>query len=173
MKNLLFIFLLFPCTLFGQLWKKPEAKTIIRTGPYLGIQAGRNYAVEAGMERQWKKGRWKNSTIMALHGGVNASIGVEQQALKTILGYDMGCWYKSGTFGLTYGIAGSLRADLQDNYLAGITPSIGIKLLQLHVSTGYQMLAPISGMRFPVTTLFLDARYVLVAEKEVKSKKKK
>jgi len=172
MKVAFFYLLLIATNSFGQFWKKPEPKIVIRTGPYIGIQAGRYYTLEAGMERQWKKGKWKNSTILAIHGGANATLGVEQQSLKTILGFDIGTWYKSGTFGFTYGIAGNLRADLHENYMAGITPSIGLKLLQLHLSTGYQILTPISGVRFPVTTLFLGARYVFVTDKEVKSKKK-
>ncbi|MFM7758687.1 MAG: hypothetical protein ACKO6J_07130 [Crocinitomicaceae bacterium] len=172
MKIILAFFLLITSSSFSQFWKKPEPKTVIRTGPYIGIQAGRYYTLEAGMERQWKKGKWKNSTTMAIHGGANAAIGLEQQSLKTIIGFDMGTWYKSGTFGFTYGIAGNLRADLHENYMAGLTPSIGFKVLQLHLSTGYQILTPISGVRFPVTTLFLGARYVFVTDKEVKSKKK-
>jgi hypothetical protein len=172
MKILVLSILLCSTHAFGQFWKTPEKKTVVRTGPYLSIQAGRYYTLEAGMERQWKKGRWKNSTVMAIHGGLNAALGLEQQSLKTIIGYDMGLWYKTGTFGLTYGLAGNLRADLNENYMAGFTPSIGIKILQLHLSTGYQFLAPISGTRFPLTTLFLGARYVIVTDKEVKSKKK-
>lgn len=172
MKFLFLLFLLLSYPSLGQFWKTQEKKTVIRTGPYLGIQAGRFYTIEAGMERQWKKGKWKNSTTMAVHGGVNAALGIEQQSLKTIIGYDMGLWYKSGSFGLTYGIAGNLRTDLKDNYLLGIAPSVGIKILQLHLSTGYQILTPIKGDRFPVTTIFLGARYVFVTDKEVKSRKK-
>lgn len=49
------ILLLITSSSYGQFWKKPEPKTVIRTGPYIGIQAGRYYTLEAGMERQWKR----------------------------------------------------------------------------------------------------------------------
>jgi len=175
MKNMtnscLIIFLIMSSTAWSQLFgdKKIE-KTIVKTGPYFGVQSGRFYAGEIGMERQWKQGKLKSPSTHAAHFGVNYSYDFSNW--NPILGYDIGYWHRKDNISMTFGGTLCVRTNFEQ-YRYGFTPVIGYKVWQIHLQTGYQFLFPIlksSDNYFPANTIFLSARFVVVNDREVKKK---
>jgi hypothetical protein len=171
-----FWFVLLLCTAqitHAQLFKKEEEKTIVKTGPYIGVQSGRFYAGEVGVERQWKQGKLKSPNTHSLHFGVNYSYDFRDW--NPILGYDIGYWYKGSNVGLTWGGALAMRTNFEQ-YRYGIVPTVGYKVWQIHLQTGVHLLYPFSrnsANYFTTNTLFLSARFVIVNDREVKRKSKK
>jgi hypothetical protein len=148
--------------------KKP--KTIVKTGPYIGVQSGRYYAGEVGAERQWKEGKLMSPNTHALHFGVNYTYDFTR--FNPVLGYDLGYWFRGSNVGMTFGGAICMRTDFQ-NYRFGISPTIGYKIWQLHIQTGYHLLYPFyvfDNNTFDSNTIFLSARFVLINDREVKTK---
>ena len=89
----------FLCILFTQqlsaqgILDRKEPKKVVKSGPYIGIQSGRFYAGEIGIERQWKRSdKFLQSTTNALHMGVNYSYDFAN--FNPILGYDFGFFTK-------------------------------------------------------------------------------
>lgn len=147
---------------------RKEPKKVVKSGVYVGIQSGRFYAGEVGIERQWKRSdKFLESTTNALHMGVNYSYDFNH--FNPILGYDLGFWHKENTVGLTYGMNLCMRTNF-DQYRVGISPTIGIKILQFHIQTGYHLLAPfnLNNASFDTNTIFLSARYLIVNDREKK-----
>ena len=160
-------------TMYSQgIWSnnKKKPKTIIKTGPYVGVQSGRYYAGEVGMERQWKEGKLIGPNTHALHFGVNYTYDFTR--FNPILGYDLGYWFRDNNIGMTFGGTICMRSNFQD-YRFGITPTLGYKIWQLHIQTGYHFLYPFyafDNSTFDSNTLFLSVRFVLVNDREVKQK---
>jgi hypothetical protein len=147
-----------------------KKKTIVKTGPYIGIQSGRFYAGEVGVERQWKEGKLMGPNTHALHFGVNYTY--DFLYWNPVLGYDIGYWFRKSNLGLTYGGTLCMRTNF-DDYRFGITPTLGYKIWQIHVQTGYHLLYPfyiLDKGTFYSNTIFLSARFVLVNDREVKTK---
>lgn len=175
--RILVFFFLAACIqpIFGQgFWnsKQKKERTIIKSGAYIGIQSGRYYTGEVGAERQWKQGKLMSPNTHALHFGVNYTYDFYKW--KPILGYDLGYWYRGSNLGMTYGGTLCMRTNFQD-YRFGITPTLGYKIWQLHIQTGYQLLYPfyaLDNTTFASNTIFLSARFVLVNDREVKVKGK-
>ena len=170
MKHLKFILFLFFVQQFSAqgILDRKEPKKVVKSGPYLGIQSGRFYAGEVGIEKQWKRSdKFLESTTNALHMGVNYSYDFSN--FNPILGYDLGFWHKENTVGLTYGMNVCMRTNF-DQYRVGICPTIGIKILQFHVQTGYHLLAPFNrnNASFDANTIFLSVRFLIVNERERK-----
>jgi hypothetical protein len=153
-------------------WKtKPKKpKTIVKTGPYIGVESGRYYVGEVGMERQWKEGKLIGPNTHALYFGVNYTYDFSR--FNPVLGYDIGYWFRNNNIGMTFGGSICMRSNFYD-YRFGFTPTIGYKIWQLHIQTGYHFLYPfyvVDNSTFDSNTLFLSARFVLVNDREVKQK---
>jgi len=172
--SLLIIFSFISFSSWSQLFaSKKIEKTIVKTGPYFGVQSGRFYAGEIGMERQWKQGKLKSPSTNALHFGVNYSYDFSN--LNPILGYDIGYWFRKDNISMTLGGTLCARTNFEQ-YRFGFAPVVGYKVWQIHLQTGYQFLFPMrksSINYFPANNVFLSARFVLVNEREVKKKEKK
>jgi hypothetical protein len=167
--KLLFCLCVVQSSIFAQgILDRKEPKKVVKSGPYIGIQSGRFYAGEVGVERQWKRSdKFLQSTTNALHMGVNYSYDFYH--FNPILGYDLGFWHKEKTIGLTYGMNVCMRTNF-DQYRVGICPTIGIKILQFHIQTGYHLLYPFNRdyASFDANTIFLSARFLIVNEREKK-----
>lgn len=147
---------------------RKEPKKVVKSGTYVGIQSGHFYAGEIGIERQWKRSdKFLESTTNALHMGVNYAYDFYH--FNPILGYDLGFWRKENTVGLTYGLNACMRTNF-DQYRLGVCPTIGLKVLQFHIQTGYHLLYPFNRnyTSFDTNTLFLSVRYLLVNERKKK-----
>lgn len=163
------------CSAWGQFHffqkKNTVEKTIVKSGSYVGVQAGKLYGIEVGVERQWKEKKIKKPQTVAVHMGFNYAFAVENKEFKPVLGYDFGAWRKNDRLSLTYGISGLARSDFNDNYMLGVTPFFGYKVLQIvHIRSGYQFLFPVYGESFTNSNLFLSARVFLRTDKTTKKK---
>ena len=108
---------------------------VVRTGPYVGYQWG-NYGVfELGFERQWKELKLFKSKSTALYGGLNYNYS------EGVIGCDVGVWRKLGFWGITYGVSGIYRTDL-NYHKFGLSPMLGWKFGRFHLDVGYQLLIP-------------------------------
>ena len=153
---------------FDKMKDKKSNKKIIKTGPYFGIQSGIFYAGEFGVERQWKQGKLISPNTHAFHFGVNYSYDFSRW--NPVLGYDIGYWFRKSNVGLTWGGSLCMRSNFQD-YRFGVVPTIGYKVWQVHIQTGYHILYPFKSSdpnSFVSNTLFLSARFVLVNDRDVK-----
>lgn len=157
---------------FDKMKEKESKKKIVKTGPYFGVQSGKFYAGEVGVERQWKQGKLVSPNTHALHFGVNYTYDFSRW--NPVLGYDIGYWFRKSNVGLTWGGTLCMRSNFQD-YRFGVVPTIGYKVWQVHIQTGYHILYPFKSSdpnSFVTNTLFLSARFVLVNDREVKKKVK-
>jgi hypothetical protein len=135
------------------------------TGPYIGLQRGKFGFIELGMERQWKQFKLVHPIINAAH------FGISYNYKNNIMGYDLGYWRKKGRLNFTYGLNLCLRTNF-DNSRFGFTPTIGYKVWQIHLQTGYHFLIQ-SNPNFENNTFFLSARFVLINDIDFKFKRKK
>lgn len=148
--------------------KAKNQKTIVKTGPYIGVQSGRFYVGEIGMERQWKQGKLISPNTHAIHFGVNYTY--DFSIWNPLLGYDLGYWFRRSNLSMTYGGTVFMRTNFQD-YRFGIAPVLGYKIWQMHIQTGYHLLFPFYAFdksTFVSNTIFLSARFVFVNDREVK-----
>jgi hypothetical protein len=143
----------------------PKQNTI-KAGHYLGLQSGRFYALEYGWELQRKhKNGLLSSNTSAVYHGFNATFDFSR--MNPVIGYDLGIWRRTGSFDLTYGISALVRSDLH-HLRYGVSPSIGIKIWQLHVQTGYNFLVPfyaVNDQTFNSNTFYISARFLIVKHK--------
>ncbi len=148
--------------------KKTVEKTIVNTGSYLGVQSGKLFALEVGVERQWKEKKIKKPQTVAVNMGFNYAFGFESKNFTPVLGYDIGAWRKNDRLSLTYGATALIRSDFKDNYMLGASPFFGYKVLNIvHLRCGYQFLFPVYGSTFVNSNLFLSARVFLRTDKKV------
>lgn len=139
--------------------------TVLKSGPYVGIQRGRFNVLEFGMEAQYKKVKLVKPITHAAHMGFNYNFRYN------ILGYDVGYWFKMGRLDLTYGLNFVFRSDFT-SHRAGIAPVLGFKFWQLHLQTGVHILSR-TDAPFETNTLFISLRYVFINNRNVQLKKKR
>lgn len=142
---------------------KRELK-IRRSGPYVGLQAGKYYVLELGVEMQWNRVKLVKPITHAIHTGFNYNF------FNNVLGYDAGYWCKVGRMNLTYGGNLTFRTDF-DNSALGLSPVVGFKFWQLHLQTGYNFMGK-TGREMETNTFFVSLRYVFIQNRDWKWKKK-
>jgi len=92
---------------------------------------------------------------------------------NAVIGSDIGYWFKTSNLGFSYGLKGVLKSDFS-SFKYGFAPTIGYKVLQLHVNTGYHFLLPNKRVdTIDLNYLFLSVKFLLVNDLEVKRKRKK
>lgn len=140
----------------------PELNTI-KTGLLIGVQKGKYFGVELGMERQWKEIKLKKPFTWAI-----AATGEYQFEANTIA-FKAGPWVKFGRADFTYGVNATLLSDFE-NYKFGISPAIGFKLIGFHLLVSYNI-TNTSGLFVDYNTLHLSLRFFLSKHREFKWKK--
>jgi hypothetical protein len=137
-----------------------KSLNIRKYGPFLGIQKGISTLPEIGAECQWKRvGLIQSGKTHALQAGMTYNFS------ENVVGYDIGYWTKSGSFGLTYGLRGALRSNFSASTL-GFTPTVGFSFLQFHVETGYYLFFNPKSILNP-NKLFVSLRFVLIRDRKV------
>ena len=160
-KVIILLYLLISTISFSQrkFFKLPSYD-VVRSGPYIGYQQGDYSSFELGFERQWKDLKLFKSKTTALYGGLNYNYS------SGVIGCDVGVWRKLGFLGITYGLAGIYRTDLNYNKF-GLSPMIGWKVGRFHLHVGYQLLIPedyLPGINGFYTTL----RFKVWSKKQIK-----
>ena len=147
-------------------WSKNKKGRIVRSGTF-GVQTGKFWVGEIGVERQSKQLKIKKPNTQALFFALNYDLD------NAVIGSDIGYWFKTSNLGFSYGLKGVLKSDFS-SFKYGFAPTIGYKVLQLHVNTGYHFLIPNRRTdTFDLNYLFLSVKFLLVNDLEVKRKRKK
>ena len=129
-----------------------------KSGPYIGYQRGLYNVGELGVERQWKRIKFKTAITHGVHIGFNYNF------TNNVLGYETGYWIKPSRVGLTYGACANFFTDFTHNRI-GVSPVIGYKLYGFHLQTGYHFLTP-SGNFKEVNTFFISLRFIIVNDRD-------
>ena len=165
--SLLFIALVFVSFSQKSSFNFKKRGKIVRSGTFFGVQTGRFWVGEIGIERQSKQVKIKKPNTHALFFSLNYDLD------NAVLGSDIGYWFKTSNLGFSYGVKGLVKSDFS-SFKYGFAPSIGYKVLQLHVNTGYQFLLPNRRSDgFDVNYLFLSVKFLLVNDIDIKKKRKK
>ena len=146
---------------------KKKKGRVVRSGTFFGVQTGRFWVGEIGVERQSKQLKLKKPNTQALFFALNYDVD------NSVIGSDIGYWSKTSNLGFSYGVKGVLKSDFS-SFKYGFAPTIGYKVLQLHVTTGYQFLLPNRRSdAFDLNYLFLSVKFLLVNDLDIKKKRKK
>jgi hypothetical protein len=150
-------------------------------GVIIGLQRGQSTALELGGEAHWRKMSLKKPHI------IGATANMEYNFSDHMIGYKAGMWMKRGRINFTYGANVLYYTDFKGQNIYGIGPSIGFRLLGLHLVNGYNFLGGDKGTdKEPskVNTLYMSIRYYIPVqnkfswdrkgrEKKLKEKEKK
>lgn len=127
------------------------------TGMIIGLQRGRFNAIELGGEAHWRK-----ISLFKPHI-IGATANLEYNFENNVISYKAGAWMKRGRINLTYGANVNYFTNFKNGNRFGFGPSVGFRLLGLHLINGYTFLtkdktehgeAPIE-----VNTLYMSLRY--------------
>jgi hypothetical protein len=154
-----------------RLERPPYAKLRQRNyGAIIGIQRGKATSFEFGGEAHWRKMSLKKPHI------IGATANLEYNFGNHVMGYKAGMWMKRGRVNLTYGANLVYFTDFEGNSRYGGGPSVGFRLLGLHLVNGLNILAGDKEME-NVNTLYISLRYYFPIENKFtwdkKSEKKK
>lgn len=162
MKYVWFAFLV-PCIVFSQTQAGFDF-TKIQSGPYFGVQQGRNIVLELGFEKRIKEVKWKSPNAHAFNVGANYDYKAG------VLGTDAGYWFRPGRISFTVGAQAAVRSDF-DRAMLGFTPTLGYKIWLLHANAGYYFYPkPIPGVI--TNNLFLQLRLVLSESTKFRNNKR-
>jgi hypothetical protein len=133
------------------------------TGMILGLQRGRYTSIELGGEAHWRKIAFKKPHI------IGATANLEYDFTNNVIGYKAGMWMKRGRINLTYGANVSYYTDFKDGNRFAIGPSVGFRLLGLHLVNGINFLTKDNNnakeeVALPVNTLYTSIRYYFPIE---------
>lgn len=132
------------------------------TGMIVGLKRGKYTSVEFGGEAHFRK-----MSLLKPHV-VGATINVEYNFENNVLGYHAGVWKKEGRINLTYGADVSYYTDFNNRQRVGIGPSVGFRLLGLHLVNGYTFLTndnkKSDAIPLPVNTFYMTLRYYFPVE---------
>ena len=126
-------------------------------GMILGLQRGRYTASELGGEAHWRK-----ISLLKPHI-IGATANLEYNFADNIVGYKAGMWFKRGRINLTYGANVSYFTNFKEGSSFGFGPSVGFRLLGLHLINGYNFLTTKktadNETPLQVNTLYMSLRY--------------
>ena len=145
--------------------KKKPLLTVVKSGPYFGLQRGKYNNLELGLEFQ-KKGL---RLIKPVTHAVN--LGFDYNLSENVLGFSAGYWQKKGRVDFTYGGMFVFKSNFDKNRI-GVSPIIGYKFLFLHLQVGYNILT-ISDTFNNTNTLFISLRLGLINNRSYKWRKRK
>ena len=127
------------------------------TGVIIGLQRGKFNAIELGGEAHWRKISLFNPHI------IGATANLEYNFENNIIGYKAGVWMKRGRINLTYGANVNYFTDFKNGNRFGFGPSIGFRLLGLHLINGYTFLTKDKTAEgetpIQVNSLYMSLRY--------------
>ncbi len=114
--------------------KLPESKLNVRkTGPFLGVEQGKYFNANFGIERQW-------ADIKLVKPHTNAlNLQFDYNFTQKQMGSQIGYWFKTGRVNLTYGARISWHTDFDSHHLFSFSPNVGYKLLQAHFQLGVNL----------------------------------
>ena len=137
--------------------RPPYAKLFQRNyGAIIGLQRGKATSFEFGAEAHWRKLSLKKPHI------TGATANIEYDFSDHVIGYKAGMWMKRGRVNLTYGANLVYFTDFDGKSRYGIGPSVGFRLLGLHLVNGVNFLA--GDKELKANTLYISLRYYFPIE---------
>lgn len=134
------------------------------TGVIVGLQRGKYTSLELGGEAHWRK-----ISLLKPHI-IGATANFSYNPGKNVLGYHAGVWMKRGHINLTYGADVNYFTDFNNRQAISIGPSIGFRLLGLHLINGFNLVASNSTKSneapLPVNKFYMSVRYYLPVKNE-------
>jgi hypothetical protein len=131
-------------------------------GIIIGLQKGKFTSIELGVEAHWRK-----ISLLKPHI-IGATANMEYNFENNVIGYKAGMWAKRGRINLTYGANIGYFTNFKDGNRFGFGPSVGFRLLGLHLINGYNFLT--KGNTGPdekpieVNSLYMSIRYYFPIE---------
>ncbi len=127
------------------------------SGMIIGLQRGKYNAIELGGEAHWRK-----ISVFKPHI-IGATANLEYNFENNVVGYKAGMWMKRGRINLTYGANVSYFTNFKEGNRFGFGPSVGFRLLGLHLINGYNFLtkntAKPDETPIEVNSLYMSLRY--------------
>lgn len=127
------------------------------TGVIVGLQRGKFNAIELGGEAHWRK-----ISLFKPHI-IGATANLEYNFENNIIGYKAGVWMKRGRINLTYGANVNYFTNFKNGNRFGFGPSVGFRLLGLHLINGYTFLTKDKTSQgetpIEVNSLYMSLRY--------------
>ena len=143
-----------PSRFGGYTLQLPPAKLHQRNhGIIVGLQKGKGTALELGGEAHWRKISFKKPNI------IGATANMEYNFKDHIMGFKTGMWMKRGRVNLTYGGNLVYFTDFNGGSQYSLGPSVGFRLLGLHLLTGYNFL--VGDKEMDANTLYVALRYYI------------
>ncbi len=123
----------------------------------IGLQKGKYTSIELGGEAHWRKISFNKPRI------IGATANMEYNFEENIIGYKAGMWMKRGRINLTYGANVSYFTNFNNGHRFGFGPSVGFRLLGLHLVNGINILTKdkteAGEKPIEVNSLYLSLRY--------------
>jgi hypothetical protein len=127
------------------------------SGMIIGIQRGKFNSLELGGEAHWRK-----ISLLKPHI-IGATANLEYNFENNVVGYKAGMWMKRGRINLTYGANVNYFTNFKDGNRFGFGPSVGFRLLGLHLINGYTFLTKDKTNEgetpIEVNSLYMSLRY--------------
>lgn len=145
--------------------KLPESNLkMIKTGPFIGVEQGKYFNANFGVERQWQD--------IKLFGPQTHAVNVQfdYNFTQNQMGSQIGYWYKTGRLNLTYGARLNWTTDFEGHHLFGFSPNVGYKLLQGHFQLGVNLGTRSDYMER--NTFYASLRWVFINERKFERNKK-
>ncbi len=136
---------------------------VVKTGPLIGVEKGKYFNVNFGVERQWKQLK-----IVSPHTNA-VNIMFDYNFRQETMGAQLGYWFQPSRFNLTYGARVVWCTNFNDAHRFGISPNVGYKLLQGHFQLGVHILTPHDVFK-NTNTFYASLRWVFVNDRDVKRK---
>jgi hypothetical protein len=169
-KILLAVLCLFSLAASAQLRKKEgdgrlfrSKLSVVKAGPYLGLEQGKYLNLNFGVERQWQQLKFVKPQTHA------ASLQFDYNFKQKVMGAQVGYWFKTGRLNLTYGARVSWRTDYTYHRFA-FSPNVGYKFLQAHFQLGVHLMPPNRDFE-NVNTFYASLRWVFINDRDFKRKK--
>ena len=164
---MLLLALFIPACGFCQLFKRgllyESRLSVVKTGPYIGLEQGKYLNFNFGAERQWQQVKMIKPQTHAVN------MQFDYNFKEQVMGGQLGYWFKTGRLNLTYGVRVSWRTDY-DHHRFGISPNVGYKLLQAHFQLGVHLMEPSDAFR-NVNTFYASLRWVFINNRNFNRKK--
>lgn len=137
--------------------------TLVKTGPFLGLEQGKYLNFNFGGERQWQRIKLVKPQTHA------ANIQFDYNFKYKIMGAQAGYWFKVGRLNMTYGARFSWNTDLDGHHRFGFSPNVGYKFMQAHFQMGVHLRASATTVT-NVNTFYASLRWVFINDRDFKKK---
>jgi hypothetical protein len=140
---------------------KIKKREIVKSGTFLGLERGKYFTLNFGVERQWQTVKLVKPRTSALN------LQFDYNLFQNTIGMQAGIWSKSGRMNITYGARLFWRTDFSDHHQFGFAPNVGYKIAQAQLQLGVNI-ARSPNFDFIGNVFYASLRWVFVQSRSVK-----